>query len=80
VGPKLEDVGSSRSVGAFKAFFLPFGCSFRLPSVLGAKVDGAWDDSCRGRFTEWLYLVAKPSHVGGQCAWANLPSAPAYSL
>jgi hypothetical protein len=25
----------------------------------------------------WLYLVAKPSHVGGRCGQASLPSASA---
>jgi hypothetical protein len=25
-----------------------------------------------------LYLVTKPSHVGGSCGWASLPSAPTY--
>jgi hypothetical protein len=47
------------------AFFLPPGCSFWLSSILGAEVDDAWDDSWRGRFAVWLYLAAKPSHVGG---------------
>jgi hypothetical protein len=28
----------------------------------------------------WLYFTAKPSHVGGQCGWARLPSAPTYDL
>jgi hypothetical protein len=46
------------------AFFLPPGCSFWLPDVLGAGVDGARDDSWRGRFTVCLYLMAKHSHVG----------------
>jgi hypothetical protein len=29
-----------------------------------------------------LYLVAKPSHVGGggRCRWARMPSAPSYDL
>jgi hypothetical protein len=60
------------------AFFSPLGCSFRLPGVLGAKVDGARDDSWIGRFAVWLYLVAKPSHTGVQCGRASLSSAPAY--
>jgi hypothetical protein len=54
-------------------FFLIPGCSFRLPGVLGAKVDGALGGSWRGHFAVWLYLVAKPSHVGGKCGWASLP-------
>jgi hypothetical protein len=45
-------------------FFLPLGCSFQLRGVLGAEVDGAWDDSWRGHFTVWLYLAAKPFHMG----------------
>jgi hypothetical protein len=65
VGPRLEKVGSQRLVGAFKAFFLLFGCSFQLPGVLGAEVDGVRDDSWRVHFVVWLYLAAKPSHVGG---------------
>jgi hypothetical protein len=28
----------------------------------------------------WLYLAAKPSHVGGRCGWASLHSAPSYGL
>jgi hypothetical protein len=61
-------------------FFLPPGYSFRLPSVLGAEVDGIWDASWRGRFEVWLYLAAKPSHKGGRCGRARLPSAPTYGL
>jgi hypothetical protein len=45
-------------------FFLPPGCSFWLPGVLGAEVNCARDDSWRGHFTVWLYMAAKPSHVG----------------
>jgi hypothetical protein len=61
-----------------RVFFLPPGCSFRLPGILGTEVDDAWDDFWIGRFVMWLYLVAKPSHVRGQCRWASLPSAPVY--
>jgi hypothetical protein len=46
------------------AFFLPSGCSFRLPGVLGAEVDCARNDSSRCRFAVWLYMVTKHSHVG----------------
>jgi hypothetical protein len=46
------------------AFFLPPECSFWLPCVLGAEVDGSRDDSWRGHFAVWLYLAAKPSHMG----------------
>jgi hypothetical protein len=28
----------------------------------------------------WLYLVAKPSHMGDRCGQASLPFAPAYGL
>jgi hypothetical protein len=49
---------------ASMAFFLPPGCSFSHPGVIGTKVDGARDDSRRGCFTVCLYLEAKPSHVG----------------
>jgi hypothetical protein len=37
--------------------------SSRLPSVLRAEVDNAWDDSWRDSFAMWLYLMVKPSHV-----------------
>jgi hypothetical protein len=60
------------------AFFLPHRCSFWLPDILGVEVDIARDDSWRGCFTVWLYLVSKPSHVGGRCGRASLPFAPAY--
>jgi hypothetical protein len=46
-------------------FFLSLGCSFWLPDILDAEMDGAWDDSWKGHFTVWLYLAAKPSHGGG---------------
>jgi hypothetical protein len=48
----------------FLAFFSPPMCSFWLSGVLGAEVVGARDDSWRGHFTVWLYLAAKPSHMG----------------
>jgi hypothetical protein len=48
--------------------------------ILGAEVDDALDNSWRGSFMAWLYLMAKPSHVGGQRGWASLPSAPSYGL
>jgi hypothetical protein len=62
------------------AFFLPPGCSFRVPGVLGTEVDGTQEDSWRGHFTVWLYMVAKPSLEGGRCGRASLPSTPAYGL
>jgi hypothetical protein len=65
---------------ASMAFFLPPGCSFSHPGVIGAKVDGARDDSRRGCFTVCLYLEAKPSHMGGRCGQVSLPSAPSYGL
>jgi hypothetical protein len=46
------------------AFFLAHRCPSWFPGVLGAEVDDAQDDSWRGSFIAWLYLVAKPSHVG----------------
>jgi hypothetical protein len=61
---RLEKVGSSRLVGASMAFFLTPGCSCWLPGIIVAEVDGPRDDSLRGCFALWLYLVAKPSHVG----------------
>jgi hypothetical protein len=38
-------------------FFLVLGHS-------GAEVDDDWDHCWRGSFTVWLYLMAKPSHMG----------------
>jgi hypothetical protein len=50
-----------RSVGGFhgipvgsRVFFLPLGCCFHLPDVLGVEVNDARDDSCRGSFAKWL--------------------------
>jgi hypothetical protein len=40
------------------------GCSSQFPDVLDVEVDNARDDSGRGSFVAWLYMVAKPSHVG----------------
>jgi hypothetical protein len=37
---------------------------FLIPGHFGAEVDNARDDSWRGSFMAWLYMVAKPSHVG----------------
>jgi hypothetical protein len=45
-------------------FFLAPGCSFLFPSVLVAEVDDARDGSQRRCFTMWLWLTAKPSHMG----------------
>jgi hypothetical protein len=45
-------------------FFLALGCSIGFPGILGAEVDDAWDSSWRHCFMAWLYLGAKPSHVG----------------
>jgi hypothetical protein len=61
-----------------RVFFLPPGCSFRLPGVLGVEVDDAWDDFWRGSFTKRLYMKAKTFHMGGRCGHASLPFAPAY--
>jgi hypothetical protein len=46
------------------SFFWAPGCSSLLLGVLGAEVDDAWDNSCRGSFTMRLYLTVTPSHVG----------------
>jgi hypothetical protein len=46
------------------AFYWALGCSSWLCGILGAEVDDAQDDSWRGSFAVWLYLVAKPSHMG----------------
>jgi hypothetical protein len=45
-------------------FFKAPECSCWLPGVLGDEVDDARDDSWSGSFAIWLYLMAKPSHVG----------------
>jgi hypothetical protein len=39
------------------AFFWALGCSSWLPDVLSTEVDDAWDDSWRGSFMMWLYLM-----------------------
>jgi hypothetical protein len=39
-------------------------CSSQFPDVLDTEVDDAQDVFLRGSFTAWLYLAAKPSHVG----------------
>jgi hypothetical protein len=39
-------------------------CSSRLLGFLDAEMDDVRDDSWRGTFMVWIYLVAKPSHVG----------------
>jgi hypothetical protein len=44
--------------------YLVPGCSSVFLSVLGTEVDDAWDGSWRRCFMAWLYLAAKPSHVG----------------
>jgi hypothetical protein len=45
------------------AFFLAPKCSW-FPGILGAEVDDARDGSWRRCFTVWIYLDAKPSHMG----------------
>jgi hypothetical protein len=45
-------------------FFLAPGCFSRFLGILGTEVDDAQDDSWRRCFTVWLYMAAKPSHVG----------------
>jgi hypothetical protein len=44
-------------------FFAPW-CSSWFQGVLGVEVDIGRDGSWRCCFTAWLYLTAKPSHVG----------------
>jgi hypothetical protein len=39
-------------------------CSSRLPGFLDIEMDDARDDSWRATFMVWIYLVAKPSHMG----------------
>jgi hypothetical protein len=46
------------------SFFLAPRCFSWFPSILGVEVDDARDDSWRRCFAAWLYLAAKPSHVG----------------
>jgi hypothetical protein len=65
VGPRVEIVGSLRSVGDSMAFYWASGCSLWLLSVRCAEVDDARDDTRRGSFTKQLYLTAMPSLVGG---------------
>jgi hypothetical protein len=55
------------------AFFWAPGCSSWLPGVLGAKVDDPQDDSWRGSFAMWLYLMAKPFHMGVDVDWLAYP-------
>jgi hypothetical protein len=43
---------------------LVLGCSSWFLSILGVEVDDDWDSSWRRCFTVWLYLAAKPSHMG----------------
>jgi hypothetical protein len=66
------------------AFFLPPECSFRLLDVLSAEVDGARDDSWRGRFTVWHYLETKLSHVGvdvdGLACLLHRPTVHSYQM
>jgi hypothetical protein len=46
------------------ALFLAPVCSFRFSGVLGTEANDAGDASWRCRFTAWVYLAAKPPHVG----------------
>jgi hypothetical protein len=45
-------------------FFWALWCSSWFLSILSSEVDDARDGSWRHYFTVWLYLAAKPSHVG----------------
>jgi hypothetical protein len=45
-------------------FLLAPGCSSRFPVILGVEVDDARGGSWTRYFIVWLYLAAKPSHVG----------------
>jgi hypothetical protein len=56
-GPKLEMVGSWRSVGGFYGirvrsgvFFWPSGCSLQHPGLPADEVDDVRVNSCRGCF------------------------------
>jgi hypothetical protein len=49
---------------ASMAFFLAPGCCSWFPDVLGTEVDNVQNGSWRRSFAVWLYLAAKPSHVG----------------
>jgi hypothetical protein len=51
-----------------------------LPGVLGAEVADARDGSWRRCFATWLYLAAKPSHVGVDVDGLACPPAPSYGL
>jgi hypothetical protein len=64
VGPKLKKVSLYRSDGASMGIFWAPGCSSWLPGFLGTEVGVAQYDYWRGSFTAWVYLAAKPSHVG----------------
>jgi hypothetical protein len=46
------------------AFFLAPGCSYQFPGILGAEEEDVQDGSWRRCFVAWVYLAAKPSHVG----------------
>jgi hypothetical protein len=46
------------------AFFLAPGCSSQFLDILGVEVDDARDGSWRRCCVMWLYLAAKPSHMG----------------
>jgi hypothetical protein len=45
-------------------FFLALSNSSQFLGVLGVEVDDTQDGSWRRCFMAWLYLAAKPSHVG----------------
>jgi hypothetical protein len=45
-------------------FFSVPRCSSWFPGVLGTEVDDLRDSSWRRYFLAWLYLAAKPAHVG----------------
>jgi hypothetical protein len=45
-------------------FFLAPGCFFWLSGILGTEVDDTRDGSWRRSFVAWLYLAAKPPHMG----------------
>jgi hypothetical protein len=46
------------------AFFLAPGCSSGFSGVFGVEVDDNRDGSSRCCFMAWLFLGAKPSHMG----------------
>jgi hypothetical protein len=71
VSPVLPSFSQSRDHSYSKslsqtttAFFWGPGCFSSFLGILCAEVDDAQDSSWRHCFTAWLYLAAKPVHMG----------------